>query len=73
MSQIAAIGESTRVQGFAFAGVHVVAAEDPQAVQMAWRALPADVVLVILTSAASSALGADLGAREQPLCAVMAE
>jgi len=71
VSRIAAIGERERVRGFAFAGVHVAAAEEPQAARAAWRALPADVALVILTPAARSALQAELDASEQLLCAVM--
>jgi vacuolar-type H+-ATPase subunit F/Vma7 len=72
MSRIAAIGESERVRGFAFAGVHVAAAEDPRAAQAAWRTLPSDVALVILTPAAHAALHAELDADEPRLWAVMA-
>jgi len=72
VSRIAAIGERERVHGFAFAGVHVVPAEDAQAVQAAWRALPADIALVILTPTAHSVLRGELAAREQTLYAVMA-
>jgi vacuolar-type H+-ATPase subunit F/Vma7 len=72
MSRIAAIGERERVRGFAFAGVHVAAAEDPQGARAAWRALPADIALVILTPAAHSALQVELDASERLLSAVMA-
>ncbi|MGO8906546.1 MAG: V-type ATP synthase subunit F [Solirubrobacteraceae bacterium] len=71
MSRIAAIGERERVRGFSFAGVHVAAAEDAQQAQAAWRALPADVALLILTPAARSALRAELDESEQLLHAVM--
>jgi len=71
MSLIAAIGERERVRGFAFAGVHVAAADDAQGARTAWRAVPANVALVILTPAARSALQAELDASEQLLCAVM--
>ena len=71
-SNIVAIGEPERVRGFAFAGVQVAATEDPQAVRVAWRALAPEAALVILTPAAHAALQAELEAREQPLCAVMA-
>jgi len=70
-SSIVAIGEPERVRGFAFAGVQVATAEDPQAVQTAWRALAPEAALVILTPAAHAALRDELEAREQ-LCAVMA-
>jgi len=56
MSGIAAIGESERIGGFAFAGVSVAAADEPEAARAAWSALPADVALVILTPAARAAI-----------------
>jgi vacuolar-type H+-ATPase subunit F/Vma7 len=71
MARIAAIGEHERVRGFAFAGVHVVGAEDPDAARGAWRALPADVGLVILTPAAQAALEAELLERNGRLWAVI--
>lgn len=54
---IAALGEAARIEGFALAGVLLRPAEDPAAVQSAWRELPQDVVVVILTNAAALALG----------------
>ncbi len=71
MSRIAAIGERERVRGFAFAGVHVAEAEDAQGARAAWRALPDDVALVILTPAARSALQVEIDASERLLCAEM--
>lgn len=55
--RVAALGEQLRIQGFGLAGALVVAAENPDAVGLAWRDLPADVALVILTPAAARALG----------------
>jgi vacuolar-type H+-ATPase subunit F/Vma7 len=73
MSRIAVIGERDRVRGFAFAGALVAAAEDPAGARAAWRELPPDVVLVILTPAADAALQPERGGRRiRPLCAVMA-
>lgn len=71
MTHLAAIGERRRVTGLATAGVVVLPAEDPETVRAAWRGLPADVGLVILTPAAAAALGP--GPREalDPLTAVM--
>jgi vacuolar-type H+-ATPase subunit F/Vma7 len=71
MSGVAAIGERERVRGFAFAGVHVSTAEDPQAVREAWQALPADVAVLILTPAAHAALEVELEGRDQLLRVVM--
>lgn len=71
MGTIAAIGEEPRVRGFAMAGALVFAAEDPAAVRDAWRRLPPDVEVVILTAAADQALpNRDPGA-VPPLVAVM--
>ncbi|MBC9713898.1 hypothetical protein H9Y04_15110 [Streptomyces sp. TRM66268-LWL] len=71
MSHVAAIGERLRVVGTAAAGVVVLPAEDPEAVRAAWRALPADVGLVMLTPAAADALGPELLDGAGPLTAVM--
>jgi vacuolar-type H+-ATPase subunit F/Vma7 len=71
MSTIAAIGERDRVAGFAFAGVQVRAAEDPDTVRAAWRALPADIALLILTRSAQAALRDELDGHGRPLCVVM--
>lgn len=54
--RVAALGEQLRVQGFGLAGALVVAADTPEAARVAWRDLPADVALVILTSSAAQAL-----------------
>jgi vacuolar-type H+-ATPase subunit F/Vma7 len=72
MSTIAAIGERERVRGFALAGVHVVAAEDPELARAAWRGLPDDVGLVILTPTAHAALARETGvSRDDRLWVVM--
>ncbi len=55
MSSIVVLGEHPRIDGFALSGVELVAAEGPDAVRRAWRAL-ADDGIVILTPAAASAL-----------------
>lgn len=66
---VAAIGEEALVRGWGLAGVRVLPAEEPGAVRAAWKDLPADVTLVILTPAAAAALP-DPG-RDGPLVAVM--
>ncbi|MEV0694795.1 V-type ATP synthase subunit F [Streptomyces sp. NPDC050388] len=68
---MAALGEQVRVVGFALAGVAVLIAEDPDAVRAAWRTLPEDVELVILTPAAADALGPEPSSDTAPLTAVM--
>jgi|HigsolmetaAR201D_1030396.scaffolds.fasta_scaffold139885_2 vacuolar-type H+-ATPase subunit F/Vma7 len=67
---IAAIGAEVLVRGLVLAGVVALPAEDPDAVRDAWRRLPPDVGLVLLTPAAAAALG-DEADRGWPLVAVM--
>ncbi|MER6622895.1 hypothetical protein [Streptomyces sp. NPDC000931] len=73
MGGVAALGERARVAGLALAGVVVLVADDPGAVRRAWRSLPDDVDLVILTPAAARALesGSVTGEIRRPLTAVM--
>jgi len=71
MTLVAAIGERERVSGFAFAGVRVEAVEHADAALGAWRGLPADVGLVILTPAAHRALATELSAQDRRLWVVL--
>ena len=74
MGRVAAIGEQVRIGGFALVGALAVPAETPAAARAAWRDLPPDVVLVLLSPAAAAALAAELGdASEERLTAVMPE
>lgn len=70
MSGIVAIGESPRVAGFALAGVTVLET-DAGGVEAAWRRLPDDTALVLLTPAAAAALGQRLGERARLLWTVL--
>lgn len=56
MSGIVALGERGRVEGFALAGVRVIAADDPDDVRAAWSGLERDVAVLILTPASQAAL-----------------
>jgi vacuolar-type H+-ATPase subunit F/Vma7 len=71
VSEVAAIGEPTRVCGFALAGARVYPAEDLDQTVAAWHALPATVDVVILTPAAADALGEERTAPRAPLSVVM--
>jgi vacuolar-type H+-ATPase subunit F/Vma7 len=71
MTRIVAIGERDRVSGFAFAGVEVAAADSPQAALAAWKALPDDAAVVILTPAARVALARELSQPDKRLWVVM--
>ena len=68
MSRIAVLGEAVRTEAFALAGAVVFVADSPDAVRTAWRSLPDDVAVVVLTPLAADALGDALaGVRENTL------
>jgi vacuolar-type H+-ATPase subunit F/Vma7 len=54
--RVAVLGERVRVEGWTLAGALVRPAEDPLAVRDAWRRLPPDVAVAVLTPAAAQAL-----------------
>ena len=53
VSRVAVIGEGVRVQGFTLAGALVFAADDAAGARAAWRSLPLDVEVAVLTPAAA--------------------
>ena len=57
MSAVVALGERYRLEGFALAGVRLLAAGTPETVRETWDALADDVALVVLTRDAAGALG----------------
>lgn len=69
VGRVAVLGAAVRVQGFALAGALVITADD-ETVRSAWRALPADASVVILTPEAATAL-ADLLPDDRRLTVVM--
>lgn len=71
MGRVAAIGEQTAVSGYALAGVLVLPVEDDEAVRDAWRGLPDDVQVVILTDRAARTLGDVRTAKLLPFTVVM--
>jgi vacuolar-type H+-ATPase subunit F/Vma7 len=60
--RVVAVGERSRVAGFALAGAEVVVAEDPAGVRAAVAALDDDVAVLLLTPRAAAALGGPDGA-----------
>jgi len=64
MSRAAVIGEATVVQGFALAGAVVCPAESQDEARSAWRSLPPDIVVVVLTARAAAWLGGMLQGRD---------
>jgi vacuolar-type H+-ATPase subunit F/Vma7 len=71
MSDIAVIGAQPQVGGFALAGARVYPADTPEAVRVAWAALPTTVGFVILTGAAAEALDGQPHKPGAPLRVVM--
>jgi vacuolar-type H+-ATPase subunit F/Vma7 len=57
VSRAAVIGEAVRVQGYALAGAVVYPAEDAEQARAAWRSLPPDTAVVVLTARAAAWLG----------------
>ena len=73
MARAAVIGEAVRTSGFALAGAVVTTAETPEETRAAWRALPADIAVLILSPRAAGWLSDALSARRDLLVVVMPE
>jgi len=71
MSRVAVIGEAVRVGGYALAGAVVCPAEDAGQARAAWRSLPPDIAVVVLTARAAAWLGEAPRRRDGILPAVM--
>lgn len=59
MSRVAVIGEAVLVQGFALAGALTCPAEDREQARAAWRSLPPDVAVAIVSPRAAAWLAGD--------------
>ena len=71
MSRIVGIGATHEMEGFALAGVHVMAASTEAEVTAAWAGLDRDVGLVILSPAAARGIQDLLSSRQDLLTVVM--
>jgi vacuolar-type H+-ATPase subunit F/Vma7 len=71
MSRIVALGERERIQGYSIAGVEAVVTDGTDDTVEAWRSLPRDVAVVILSPRAAASLGARTGERPDVLTAVL--
>ena len=71
MSRAAVIGEAMRVEGYAMAGAVVYPAEDADQARVAWRLLPPDIAVVLLTARAVAWLGEAPQRRDGVLPVVM--
>lgn len=59
VGRIAVVGEESEIGVYRGTEVVVYAAEDPDAVRAAWRSLPDDVAVVIVTAAAATCIDVD--------------
>ena len=71
MARAAVIGELLQIQGFALAGAVICPAEDRAGAHAAWRSLPDDVAVVVLTRGAAAWLAGQLARRPGVLTVVM--
>lgn len=72
MARIAAIGERHRIEALGIAGVDArQAASTEEDAVIAWRDLPPDVAVLILTPKAAAALGGRIEERRDLLVTVM--
>lgn len=71
MARIAVIGEPLRVYGYRLAGALTCPVSDQADALRAWRELPADVAVVVLTSGAAAWLSGELASRPDVLHAVI--
>jgi vacuolar-type H+-ATPase subunit F/Vma7 len=71
MSRAAVIGEATAIQGFALAGAVVCPAENQDEAAAAWRSLPPDIAVVVVTARAAAWLSERLQQRPDVLPVVM--
>lgn len=71
MSAVVAIGETHELEGFALAGVSVIATTTDADVTEAWRRLPVETGLAILSATAAATLESRLAERPDILTVVM--
>lgn len=73
MARVAVIGEPLRIYGYGLAGAVLCPAGNESEALVAWRELPGDVAVVVLTPRAAGWLDADLGGRPGMLHVVLPE
>lgn len=71
MARIAVIGEPLRVHGYGLAGALTCPVSDQAEALSAWRELPGDVAVAVLTSRAAAWLGDELASRPTVLHTVI--
>jgi len=71
VARAAVIGESLRIAGYGLAGALLCPASDRESATAAWRELPTDVAVVVLTPSAAAWLDDELAARPAVLSVVL--
>jgi vacuolar-type H+-ATPase subunit F/Vma7 len=71
VARIAVIGEPLRVYGYGLAGALTCPVSDQAEALSAWRELPADVAVLVLTPRSAAWLGGELASRPDVLHAVI--
>lgn len=71
MSQVAGVGELSRLEVYRLAGVGVLAAETDDDVRTAWQSLTEETLVVLLTPRAAAALGNALAEPGAPMTVVL--
>lgn len=73
MNRIVVLGEPGRVGGFGLAGATVIEATGSEEVESAWRTLPLDTTLLVVTPRVAALVGARLPDRARLTWVVMPE
>lgn len=73
MPRVAVIGDGLRTAGYGLAGAMICPVTESASAMQAWRDLPEDIAVVVLTAAAAGWLGGDLAARPGVLRVVLPE
>jgi vacuolar-type H+-ATPase subunit F/Vma7 len=71
MARAAVIGAELRIQGYALAGAALYPVDGQAGARRAWRELPADIAVVIVTAEVAGWLADDLSSRAGVLPVVM--
>ncbi len=73
MSRVAVIGEPLRICGYGLAGAVLCPASDQAEAVAAWRALPDDIAVAVLTPSVERWLASEIGRRPGVLRVLLPE
>lgn len=71
MARVAVIGEPLRIYGYGLAGAVLCPASDQAEAALAWRQLPDDIAVAVLTASAARWLAGELAERPGVLPVVL--